>query len=90
MPNPVTTGGRVRDIVLEVWAITVAATLAALLAAFFRARHVDHVTGAGGSRSRFSAHRSRPLNAAVTCGGAHGDRRPAGGEVPATATSRAD
>ncbi len=42
MPNPVTTPGRVLDIVLQVWAITVAATLAASLAAFFRARHVDH------------------------------------------------
>ena len=41
MPNPVTTAGRVLDIVLEVWAITVAATLAASLAAFFRARHVE-------------------------------------------------
>lgn len=40
MPNPVSTGGRVLDIVLEVWAITVAATLAASLGAFFRARHV--------------------------------------------------
>jgi hypothetical protein len=41
MPNPVTSAGRVLDIVLEVWAITVAATLAASLAAFFRARHVE-------------------------------------------------
>jgi hypothetical protein len=41
LPNPVTTVGRVIDIVLEVWAITVAATLAASLAAFFRARHVE-------------------------------------------------
>ena len=41
MPNPVTTPGRVLDIVLSVWAITVAATLAASLAAFFRARHVE-------------------------------------------------
>jgi len=41
MPNPVTTPGRVLDIVLEVWAITVAATLAGSLAAFFRARHVE-------------------------------------------------
>ena len=41
LPNPVTTAGRVIDIVLEVWAITVAATLAASLAAFFRARHVE-------------------------------------------------
>lgn len=45
MPNPVTTAGRVLDIVLEVWAITVAATLAASLAAFFRARHVEHTAG---------------------------------------------
>lgn len=45
MPNPVTTPGRALDIVLEVWAITVAATLAASLAAFFRARHVEHMTG---------------------------------------------
>jgi hypothetical protein len=43
MPNPVTTPGRVLDIVLAVWAITVAATLAAALAAFFRARHVEHM-----------------------------------------------
>jgi hypothetical protein len=41
MPNPVTTPGRVLDIVLSVWAITVAATLAASLAAFFRARHIE-------------------------------------------------
>ena len=43
MPNPVTTPGRVLDILLEVWAITVAATLAASLAAFFHARHVEHL-----------------------------------------------
>src|ERR671919_1404293 len=42
MPNPVTTGGRVLDIILEVWAISVVATLAASLAAFLRARHVEH------------------------------------------------
>jgi hypothetical protein len=46
MPNPVTTPGRVLDIVLEVWAITVAATLAASLAAFFHARHVEHMAAA--------------------------------------------
>jgi hypothetical protein len=45
MPNPVTGAGRALDIVLEVWAITVAATLAASLAAFFRARHVEHLEG---------------------------------------------
>jgi hypothetical protein len=43
MPNPVTTPGRVLDILLEVWAITVAATLAASLAAFFHARHIEHM-----------------------------------------------
>ena len=43
MPNPVTGWGKALDIVLEVWAITVAATLAASLAAFFRARHVEHM-----------------------------------------------
>jgi hypothetical protein len=43
MPNPVTTAGRVLDIVLEVWAITVAATLAASLAAFFHGRHMEHM-----------------------------------------------
>src|SRR5215210_3680494 len=41
MPNPVTTAGRVLDIVLEVWAISVVATLAGALAAFFHARHVE-------------------------------------------------
>jgi hypothetical protein len=46
MPNPVTTGGRILDIVLEVWAISVVATLAASLAAFFRARHVEAGPGA--------------------------------------------
>jgi hypothetical protein len=43
MPNPVTTPGRVLDIVLEVWAISVVATLAASLASFFLARHAEHV-----------------------------------------------
>ena len=43
MPNPVTTAGRVLDILLEVWAISVVATLAGSLAAFFRARHVEHL-----------------------------------------------
>jgi hypothetical protein len=45
MPNPLTTAGRVLDIVLEVWAISVVATLAASLAAFLRARHVEHTRG---------------------------------------------
>ena len=52
MPNPVTTPGRVLDILLAVWAISVVATLAASLAAFFRARHVEHLAAASGPRSR--------------------------------------
>ena len=43
LPNPVTTPGRVIAIALDVWAITVAATLAGSLAAFFRARHVEEL-----------------------------------------------
>ena len=45
MPNPVTTPGRVVDLVIEVWAISVVATLAASLAAFFHTRHVEQVAG---------------------------------------------
>jgi hypothetical protein len=45
MANPVTTPGRVLDIVLEVWAISVVATLAGSLASFFRTRHVETVVG---------------------------------------------
>ena len=36
MPNPVTTGGRIVDIFLELWAITVVATVAASFAAFLQ------------------------------------------------------
>ena len=43
LPNPVTTPGRVIAIALDVWAITVAATLAGSLSAFFRARHVEEL-----------------------------------------------
>ena len=43
MANPLTTGGRIVDLFLEVWAISVVATLAASLAAFFRERHVEDV-----------------------------------------------
>jgi len=35
-PNPLTTGGRIVDIFLEVWAITVVATVAATFAAFLQ------------------------------------------------------
>ena len=50
MPNPVTTPGRVVDIVLELWAITAVATLAGALGSFFTARH--HETA--GARDRAS------------------------------------
>ncbi len=36
MPNPVTTGGRIVDICLEVWAITVVATVAGSFTAFLQ------------------------------------------------------
>jgi len=41
MPNPVTPAGRVIDIVLEAWAISVVASLAGALGAFFVARHQE-------------------------------------------------
>lgn len=43
LPNPVTVPGRLLDIVLELWAISVVATLAASLASFFRARHQERI-----------------------------------------------
>jgi len=45
MPNPATTPGRVLDIALQIWAISVVAMLAGAFAAFFRARHVETVDG---------------------------------------------
>ena len=36
MPNPLTTGGRIVDIFLEIWAITVVATVAASFTAFLQ------------------------------------------------------
>jgi hypothetical protein len=41
LPNPVTTPGQVVDVLVELWAISVVATVAASLSAFFRARHVE-------------------------------------------------
>jgi hypothetical protein len=38
MRNPVTTGGRVLDVFLELWGITVVATLAAIMGAFLYRR----------------------------------------------------
>jgi hypothetical protein len=45
MPNPVTPAGRVLDILLELWAISVVATAAASIAAFFHARHLEQAPG---------------------------------------------
>jgi hypothetical protein len=45
MQNPVTTPGRVLDLVLELWAISVVATAAASIAAFFHARHLEQSPG---------------------------------------------
>src|SRR3954454_10700694 len=39
--NPVTTGGKVLDIVLQVWGITVTVTLAASVVSFFMHRHLE-------------------------------------------------
>jgi len=53
MPNPVTTAGRVVDIVLEVWAISVVATIAGAIGAFFVARHhEDQITADGAGEPR--------------------------------------
>jgi ABC-type phosphate/phosphonate transport system permease subunit len=41
MPNPVTGAGQVLDILLEVWSISIVATAAASIAAFFHARHLE-------------------------------------------------
>src|SRR5215210_1236379 len=45
MPNPVTTAGRILDIVLEVWAISVVATLAGSISAFLHVRHTEQAQG---------------------------------------------
>ena len=47
MPNPVTGWGQVLDILLEFWAISVVASVAASLAAFFHARHLEHAAQGG-------------------------------------------
>lgn len=51
MPNPVTTPGRIIDVVVEVWAVSVVATLAASLASFFLTRHAE-VASAGAVDAR--------------------------------------
>ena len=50
MPNPVTGAGQALDILLEIWAITVVAALAASLTAFLHARHIERL--AGGQRQQ--------------------------------------
>jgi hypothetical protein len=50
LPNPVTTGGRIVDLVLQCWAVSVVATLAASLASFFLARHHERVEAAKAAR----------------------------------------
>jgi len=46
LPNPVTTGGKIVDLVLQAWAVSVVATLGASLATFFLARHHERVEAA--------------------------------------------
>jgi hypothetical protein len=64
MPNPVTTLGRGLDLVLEVWAISVVATLAGSLSAFFHTRHVEtmpaHITGQADAPESSSRPGTRP------------------------------
>jgi hypothetical protein len=45
LPNPVTTPGRILDVLLEVWAISVVATLAGSISAFLHARHREQQQG---------------------------------------------
>jgi hypothetical protein len=41
MPNPVTTGGKIADLVLELWAITAVTALAGSFGAFFHRRGLE-------------------------------------------------
>ena len=41
MPNPVTTGGKIVDLVLELWAITAVTALAGSFGAFFHRRGME-------------------------------------------------
>jgi hypothetical protein len=45
LPNPFSTGGRIVDIVLELYAIVVVASTAGLFAAFFHHRHEERRAG---------------------------------------------
>jgi hypothetical protein len=41
LPNPISTGGRILDVVLQVWAISVVAALAGASGAFFHRRGLE-------------------------------------------------
>jgi hypothetical protein len=41
LPNPLSTGGRIVDVFLQMWAISVVATLAASFGAFFHRRELE-------------------------------------------------
>ena len=61
LPNPVTTPGRVLDVLIQVWAISVVATVAGSFAAFFHARHDEASAAlAGGAESPPTAGASPP------------------------------
>jgi hypothetical protein len=49
LPNPISTGGRVLDIFLEAWAITVVATLAGSFGSFFTHKGLQAMRAKGGS-----------------------------------------
>lgn len=52
LPNPLSTGGRIIDIFLEAWAITVVATLAGSFGSFFTHKgHLEAMRAQGGSGS---------------------------------------
>jgi hypothetical protein len=41
LPNPISVGARILDVFLQIWAITVVATLAGSFGAFFHGRHME-------------------------------------------------
>ena len=69
MANPVTTPGRVLDILLEVWSISVVATAAGSFAAFFHARHLEGTRPAGAARRAARRRRSPGRASRGTAGG---------------------
>jgi hypothetical protein len=51
LPNPLTTGGRIVDVFLQIWAISVVAALAGSFASFFHRRSLErHPLDSGSSR----------------------------------------